>query len=230
MIEQDWVIIDGDRVCPTQGLTPEEAEFFYRALEGGQGIREKIDFWNKRARKRAEGYESLTQKLKYKAPKRLAQVLKPHLTSGREILDLGCGTGLLGMHLQGLGVVVDGIDFSQSMVRKAKQRGYRNIVLANLEQNALVQAVPELGNKQYPVIMSCGVYGDFVDYRWLDAAFKLGAERLTLGIAGREEGLQGLMRYLRQKGFHMHHFSVREAHFVTDNLNQIKYVYVVAKR
>ena len=45
------------------------------------------------------------------------------------IMDVGCGTGLVGMHLKKAGFTTyDGTDISAEMMAHAKQRGYRNLL------------------------------------------------------------------------------------------------------
>ncbi|KAK1765166.1 methyltransferase domain-containing protein [Phialemonium atrogriseum] len=53
-----------------------------------------------------------------------------------EILDAGCGTGLVGMHLARLGAkIIDGIDLSQGMLDVARKTGvYRSLETADLSK------------------------------------------------------------------------------------------------
>ena len=57
-----------------------------------------------------------------------------------KIIDVGCGTGLVGKNLKAQGFsYFDGIDISKDMLAIAKPRGYRNLLLGSL-------------NKQLPVL------------------------------------------------------------------------------
>ena len=57
-----------------------------------------------------------------------------------EIIDVGCGTGLVGESLKAKDFIYfDGIDISEDMLEIAKSRGYRNLFLGSL-------------NKQLPVL------------------------------------------------------------------------------
>ena len=57
-----------------------------------------------------------------------------------KIIDIGCGTGLVGKHLKAEGFLYfDGIDISEDMLSIAKSRGYTNLFLGSL-------------NKQLPVL------------------------------------------------------------------------------
>ena len=53
--------------------------------------------------------------------------------SERKVLDAGCGIGKL-MDFLSREKIVYGIDFSEEAVKKAKKRGYKKVVKANLEK------------------------------------------------------------------------------------------------
>ena len=55
------------------------------------------------------------------------------------ILDVGCGTGLVGAHLSQAGFQhIDGTDISQEMIEYAKDRGYQTLFTANLNQGLTI--------------------------------------------------------------------------------------------
>lgn len=65
----------------------------------------------------------------------LLQALKtPSINDSLEILDAGCGTGLVGAHLAAIGgKKVDGVDLSPGMLElAAKTKAYRNLQTADL--------------------------------------------------------------------------------------------------
>ena len=62
---------------------------------------------------------SLVGKLCYRGPELLAQVLPAQL--GR-VLDLGCGTGLMGAAIRGRAAHLDGWDISDAMLRQARAK------------------------------------------------------------------------------------------------------------
>ena len=51
-----------------------------------------------------------------------------------EIVDIGCGTGLVGKFLQNKGYLnYDGLDISEEMLEIAKSRGYRHLSIGSLQ-------------------------------------------------------------------------------------------------
>jgi predicted TPR repeat methyltransferase len=67
--------------------------------------------------------EHLTGTLKYRAPDLLFNALARFVHSRKlDILDLGCGTGLVGARFHPLAQTLTGIDFSSNMLKVAQQR------------------------------------------------------------------------------------------------------------
>lgn len=62
--------------------------------------------------------------LKYKLPEDVAKLIHQwHPDRKGDVLDLGCGTGLLGAHLGSIEGVLVGVDVSPQMIEQAKLRG-----------------------------------------------------------------------------------------------------------
>ena len=84
----------------------------------------------------ADDYDAqLERGLRYLAPQALAEALARHQPRrDAPILDVGCGTGLTAGCLRALGyTVIDGIDLSRAMLRKAEEKGvYRRLIEADL--------------------------------------------------------------------------------------------------
>jgi predicted TPR repeat methyltransferase len=83
--------------------------------------------------------ETMLEKLKYRAHlhlRELAERVLPRLTPPWRILDLGCGTGLVGESFKDLaaGGRLDGIDIAPRMIDAARARGfYDEPILGDLE-------------------------------------------------------------------------------------------------
>lgn len=73
-----------------------------------------------------------------------------------DILDAGCGTGLVGIALRRKGYQhVDGFDLSPAMVDEAKKTGAYRKLVANGD---ITQMIPEFQDNAYPVTLCCGVF------------------------------------------------------------------------
>ncbi|HEY2445549.1 MAG TPA: methyltransferase domain-containing protein [Rhizomicrobium sp.] len=82
-------------------------------------------------------YDSrMMEQLGYSAPsilRRLAELLGLDRRGPCSILDLGCGTGLMGATVQDWASSLDGIDLSPAMIKKAKARGiYNDLVVGDI--------------------------------------------------------------------------------------------------
>jgi predicted TPR repeat methyltransferase len=83
--------------------------------------------------------DTMLEKLKYRAHlhvRAIAMRVLPRLVPPWRILDLGCGTGLVGIAFQDLAVGgrLDGIDISPRMIEAARSRGiYGDLILGDLE-------------------------------------------------------------------------------------------------
>ncbi len=96
-------------------------------------------------------------------PAGAAAALMPHLDADLQGIDLGCGSGVLGLALKeaGLRRPLDGIDLSPGMLDLARQSGcYRHLIRANL---LAAQEDMEL-SESYDFAVSVGLIGDYVPY------------------------------------------------------------------
>ncbi len=73
----------------------------------------------------AEGFETaLVKRLDYRVPDLLFEAIMAHAPGSRfaRVLDLGCGTGLMGERLRPVADRLDGIDLSAGMLEKARRK------------------------------------------------------------------------------------------------------------
>jgi predicted TPR repeat methyltransferase len=68
--------------------------------------------------------EHLVDKLEYRTPASLDAAIRRHVdVRGGEVLDLGCGTGLMGPYLRPMAGRLTGVDLSGKMLERARGRG-----------------------------------------------------------------------------------------------------------
>jgi predicted TPR repeat methyltransferase len=105
----------GIKHAASSGTLPEDVESEY--------IRRLFDDF-------ADRFEdTLVGHLAYDTPHRMKQFLHRHAADGAaSVLDLGCGTGLMGQQLARSGRSIDGVDLSPRMLDHARAKeGYRDL-------------------------------------------------------------------------------------------------------
>lgn len=118
------------------------------ALRSPEEVESTYDEW-------AATYEhDTTEGMGYAAPTHAAERLSRLLMDRprAEILDAGCGTGLVGAALAGHGLeVIDGLDLSTAMLDKARAKGvYRDLGKADLTRRLPV------GDDSYDAVICVG--------------------------------------------------------------------------
>ena len=121
----------------------------------------------------------LQQDLKYKVPVQLVELLKQNRapsssTAKWNVLDLGCGTGLVGSAIASEAKQLIGVDLSAKMLEKANARG----IYHRLERADLLIASKNESSSTYDVIISADV---FIYVGKLDELFKEIKRLLTPG-------------------------------------------------
>lgn len=119
----------------------------------------------------ARGYDARNHPAHYLSPARLASLAQTHLPPGcGPILDLACGTGLLGARLQALGFSdLTGVDISAAMLACAADKAvYRTLLHADL------QDVLPFGPGSFAAVTSMGAfYEDSIEVTALAHALPL---------------------------------------------------------
>ena len=91
----------------------------------------------------------LRETLEYRAPEILAEALRKRISpavTGGSILDMGCGTGLLGPFLRPFAGRLVGVDLSGAMLARARERGcYDDLIEADLVDYLASQPGGSLG-------------------------------------------------------------------------------------
>lgn len=85
----------------------------------------------------ADSFEKvLVHDLQYKTPELLFELVRPYLTEGLNVLDLGCGTGLGALFYRPYAARLTGVDISPKMLAKAAEKElYDDLQVFDILQN-----------------------------------------------------------------------------------------------
>jgi predicted TPR repeat methyltransferase len=143
----------------------------------------------------ADDFSSHLSQLDYRAPDILIKAAMGSLSHPwPHVLDLGCGTGLVGQCLQGNSLRVDGVDLSPGMVSRALENGHYSRVWQADIHDAMEKAYIE--GDRYDLIVSADV---FIYVGALERAFQLASQVLRAGgglAFSLEEWAQGPEEYV----------------------------------
>jgi len=97
----------------------------------------------------------LLGKLEYRVPQHVAQIIRQR-AAGRDadVLDLGCGTGLVGKHLGRMGNALVGVDMSPAMIGRAARLG----VYTELRQGALLDQLRLIPPASFDYVIAADVF------------------------------------------------------------------------
>lgn len=103
----------------------------------------------------AENFDiTLWRHLEYRVPQMAAEILlKAHPDRKFNLLDLGCGTGLVGVCLGRIDGFIIGVDLSEEMIRKAAQHN----VYERFHQVNVLDALRDTPSDHYEAITCCDV-------------------------------------------------------------------------
>ena len=117
------------------------------ASRGEEQLRERYDVW-------AADYDNDLDDLGWTAPQAAAERCHHFAMPGSEILDAGCGTGLVGASLAVLGHTrVVGFDLSSGMLERSAERG----VYSELHHGSLLDRLP-FDDGRFGSVVSVGVF------------------------------------------------------------------------
>jgi predicted TPR repeat methyltransferase len=177
--------------------------------------------------------DSLVRKLDYKTPKIITEMIvakKPDTSLG-SILDLGCGTGLIGDEIKKFCTRLDGIDLSKSMLKIAKAK---NVYDKLQHQDIIEYLSTEDLNFDYFISADVFVYvGDLRDiFRLIKSRNKSGGKFVFSTEHTDRDGF-----FLEQTGRYSHSkkyieslcvkFGYKLSHFETVNLRKNKDKFII---
>lgn len=124
------------------------------AVDGPDANRELYASW-------AATYETgFVVESRYVYHQQVAAVFLDNLDAyDQPVLDVGCGTGVVGEELVRLGVsVIDGVDISPEMLAKAQDKAYRHRPVYRTLVEADLTGPIEIANNSYDGIVSAGAF------------------------------------------------------------------------
>ena len=138
---------------------PDAAEFIQRALRLSgdvEEVRSYYDDW-------AQHYDSTVSEEAYTGPQQMRWVVQDLVSRGLlspertlNIMDAGCGTGLVGRCLQGDGYRhIDGFDLSEEMIVLASSYDSYQTLKGGI---GIAEADQHFVTKAYDLVISCGVF------------------------------------------------------------------------
>ena len=117
------------------------------ASKGDEQLRERYDVW-------AADYDSDLDDLDWNAPQAGAERCSHFALPDGEILDAGCGTGLVGVSLAARGHTrIVGFDLSDGMLQRSAERH----VYSELHQGSLLDRLP-FADGRFGSVVSVGVF------------------------------------------------------------------------
>lgn len=146
--------------------------------------------------------EHLLKVLRYRAPEILVQGLGARRFES--VLDLGCGTGLVGQQLRGRAQRIVGVDLSGAMVERARRRG----AYTELAQADLLEFL--LGSRErFDLVIAADVFNYVGELRPVFEAVRKvlqpgGSFVFTVELAGTQQDgvvLRPSMRYGHSRGY-----------------------------
>jgi 2-polyprenyl-3-methyl-5-hydroxy-6-metoxy-1,4-benzoquinol methylase len=156
----------------------------------------------------ADEYDSYAKDVNYILPEKVSEVFFKYVsnsnyseTKKNSILDIGCGTGLLGESLSSIddNLWIEGVDISSSMIRIASLKRRKNF---SPVYNWMM--VDDLTSPKL-------ILESYYDYFISSGTF-------TLGHLGSSD-LINLLIYLKSQGIAV--ISIKEDHFIHDNFKEI---------
>ncbi|MCH8621103.1 tetratricopeptide repeat protein [Undibacterium sp. TS12] len=134
------------------------AQHFLHVLSGQLSAQAPVSYVSKVFDDYADRFDQhLQQVLEYKIPSLIAQELKPVFASSPvpwRVLDLGCGTGLVGQELAPFISYLVGVDLSEKMLLKAQDRQ----IYHRLVQSDLISMTHQEPSTSYHLVTAADVF------------------------------------------------------------------------
>jgi predicted TPR repeat methyltransferase len=141
-------------------LTPEDGVALHHiaSLTGANTERAPVQYVEKVFDDYADKFDAhLVQTLNYEAPRKLMELVHRHAPASADkwnVLDLGCGTGLVGLAIAPFARQLVGVDLSRRMLDKARARN----LYQRLERLDLLAMMQSEETAMYDVIIAADVF------------------------------------------------------------------------
>jgi predicted TPR repeat methyltransferase len=180
-----------------------EIEYILHALSGVTAPRAPDPYLEAVFGRFASFYdEHMVGALEYQAPALLFDAVSAAVGDRRPlaILDVGCGTGLVGLALHPLAHRLEGVDLSAPMLERARERGLYDV----LHQEEITRFLASAAHGRFDVIAACDTFIYFGD---LQQVVALAAHHLTPGgvLAFTVERAETPSFQITQSGRFAHH-------------------------
>jgi predicted TPR repeat methyltransferase len=131
------------------------AAFFLAAARGETPATQPVEL----VREIFDGYadrfdQQLVGKLKYRVPQRVAEIIRARQRDRLDLLDLGCGTGLMGVNLGKTNGKMVGVDLSPRMLEQAR----RHNLYTELKQGDLLTVLRETAPATFDIVTANDVF------------------------------------------------------------------------
>ncbi len=172
-------------------------------------------------------YDVSSNPHKYPAPRTMFDLLIQiiHSVSSSKIIDFACGTGLSGVIYVDLGFRVDGIDISEEMLKKAREKGYQK----TWQKNLVIDDID--GITGYKMAICLGALGEYIPPEIVIPKMVATLEQTALLCFTSEEehtDIAAVEKQLREFGFRVAHKSIKPG-YIDEELGE-DHFYVVATR
>lgn len=178
-----------------------------------------------------DSYEELCVKAEYQAPSHLARkVLENFPPYMRRVIDFACGSGLAGESFIKRGLIVDGIDVSVEMLKKAKERGYQKTVVSDITR---IDTSSLAFMRLYDVALCVGCFGEYVNpCLVIPVMSKSLKKRALIGFSSESNhtDIVGVVRQLEEEKFGQIRVELNRAYHGGDKKRAVHYYYLTAKR
>ncbi len=147
--------------------------------------------------------DSLVNRLHYGLPEQLLRMVTASSgkNSFRKLLDIGCGTGLIGENFRDSAAVLHGVDISPKMIEIAGKKGLYDVLLSG-DIHAVIN---DLERRSYDLIVAADVFTYIGDIRTLlRSSHRVGSEKCHFYFSVEDLDQQTAEMVLQESGRFAH--------------------------